>query len=211
MLNKKTMKTKIVLNLGSISNAQVLIDADHYTTDMTGNTHFTATDTVAQVATVKTAVTNLRTAINEPTSDTKTDDIAIARDALDRALRKLANKVEDLANDPSTPDANRVNIVHSAGMSVKNQVHPQKHIFTASNTDISGTVLLTAQGGAKANEWQYTTDIINFTGRVPVASTTKAHTEIPNLKKGTEYAFFHKAIVAGTNTDWEAPVILMVT
>jgi hypothetical protein len=71
-------------------------------------------------------------------------------------------------------------------------------------------VLLTAQGGANANEWQYTPDIVNYTGRIAVATTTKARTEIPNLKKGTEYAFFHKAIISGTNTDWEAPVILMV-
>lgn len=205
------MKVKVVLNLGGSSNAQVLIDADHYTTDMTGNAHFTAADIVAQVTAVKTEVTNLRTAINAPTSDAKTDDIRIARDALDRGLTKLAGKVEDVANDPATPDANRVDIVHSAGMNVKNQVHPQKHKFTVNNTDISGTVLLTAQGGANANEWQYTTDIINFTGRIPVATTTKAHTEIPNLKKGIEYAFFHKAIIAGTNTDWEGPVFLMVT
>ncbi len=205
------MKVKVVLNLGSSSNAQVLIDGDHYTTDMTGNAHFTAADITAQVTAVKTLVTNLRTAINAPTSDSKTDDIKIARDALDRGLTKLAGKVEDVANDPSTPDANRIDIVHSAGMSVKSQVHPQKHKFTAGNTEISGTVLLTAQGGANANEWQYTTDIINFTGRVPVATTTKAHTEIPNLKKGADYAFFHKAIISGTNTDWEGPVFLMVT
>jgi hypothetical protein len=204
------MKVKIVLGLQNSSNAEVLVDADHFSADMTGNSHFTAADITAQVTAVKTAVTNMRNAMNEATSDTKTDDIKVARDALDRALRKLANKVEDTANDASVIDANRVNLVHSAGMNVKDQVHPQKRQFAASNTDISGTVLLTAQGGANANEWQYTPDIVNYTGRIAVATATKARTEISNLKKGTEYAFFHKAIISGTNTDWEAPVILMV-
>jgi len=205
------MKVQVVLNLGSSSNAEVLVAADHYTTDMTGNTHFSAADITAQVTATKTAVTNLRAAINAVTSDTKTDDIRIARDVLDRNLTKLASKVEDVANDPSTSDGSRVDIVHSAGMSVKNQVHPQKHQFTADNGDVSGTVDLTAQGGANANEWQYTTDLINFTGKIAAPTTTKATTEIANLKKGTEYAFFHKAIISGVKTDWEGPVFLIVT
>ena len=65
------MKVQIVLDLQHSSNAQVLADADHYTTDMTGNANFTATDITAQVTVVKTAVLNLRAAMNEVTSDTK--------------------------------------------------------------------------------------------------------------------------------------------
>jgi len=205
------MKVQIALNLKGSSNAQILVDADHYTTDMTGNAHFAAAEIVAQVAATKTAITNLRTAINAPTSDTKTDDIKIAREALERNLTKLANKVSDVANDLTTPDANRIDIVHSAGMNAKGHAHPQKHKFTAINTEISGTVHLTAQGGANANDWQYTPDIINLSARIAAETTTTAHTDIPNLKKGTEYAFFHKAIIAGVKTDWEGPVFLTVT
>jgi hypothetical protein len=204
------MITKVVLNLGSSSNAQVLVDADHYTTSMTDNVLFTAADIVAQVTVTKTAVTALRAAINAPTSDTKTDNIGIARDVLDRALNKLAGKVEDIANDPATSDANRVDVVHSAGMNVKNQSRPQKRKFTATNGKISCSVILTAQGGANANEWQYTTDVVNFTGRVALPSTTAAKTEVADLKKSTEHAFFHKAIMTGEQTDWEGPIILMV-
>ncbi len=204
------MKIQIVLNLKECSNAEILIAGDHFVTDMTGNSHFTLADIVAQVTVVKNDVTGLRTAINAPTSDTKTDDIRVARDTLERAIKKLANKVEDLANDPATLDENRINIVHSAGMNAKNQAHPQKHKFTVANSEVSGTVNLTAQGGANANEWQYTSDVINFTNRVASPTTTKANTEIKNLKRGTEYAFFHKAIISGTATDWEAPLILMV-
>jgi hypothetical protein len=205
------MKVQVALNLQGSNNAQVLVDADNYVTNMTNNPNFSAPEIVAQVAVTKTSSASLRTVMAAPTSDTKTDDIRIARDVLDRNVTKLARQVEDVANDPSTPDANRVDIVHSAGMNVKSQVRPQRHKFTASNADVSGTVILTAQGGANAHEWQYTNDLTNFTGKIAATSTTTAHTEVSGLKKATEYAFFHKAIIAGVKTDWEGPVFLTVT
>src|SRR6185369_14558110 len=88
----KIMKVKIVLNLGSTSNAEVLVDAAHYTTNMTGNTLFAAADIVAQVTATVTATTNLRTAMTAPTSDVKTDNIAAARETLERNLNMLAAK-----------------------------------------------------------------------------------------------------------------------
>lgn len=205
------MKVQVVLYLKDRNNAEVLIDGDHYTTAMTNNPLFAAADIVAQVTATKTAITNLRAAINAPTSDTKTGNIKIARDVVDRNLAKLGNKVEDVANDPSVADANRENIVHSAGMSTKTAVHPQKRSFTVTNGDISGTVYLTAQGGARAHEWQYTADVKEFKDRIAADTTTKGSTEITGLKKGTEYAFFHKAIVPDTKTDWEGPLLLIVT
>ena len=205
------MKVQVVLNLRESNNAQILIDADHYTTCMTGNAYFAAQEIVTQVNNTKTAVTALRTAINAPTSDTKTGNIKIARDVLDRNLTRLANKVEDVANDPAVADANRENIVHSAGMNTKTQVHPQKRAFTVNNTDISGTVYLTAQGGARAHEWQYTTDVKEFKNRESATTTTKGAIELEGLKRGTEYAFFHKAVVPDTKTEWEGPLLLIVT
>jgi hypothetical protein len=204
------MKIKVALKLSICSNSQVLVNGDRYVNCMTGNAHFAAPATVELVTTCKTDVTNLRAAINAPMSDTKADNIRIARDALDRNLTMLAARVEEVANDPSIPDAQREEIVHSAGMEVKNQGRPGKHVFAAVNTALSGIAHLTATGGANAHEWEYTTDVINFTGRVSLPPTTKASTDVPNLKRGTEYAFFHKAITPEGETDWEGPVILLV-
>jgi len=205
------MKVQISLNLGSRSNAQILVDAEGYVNSMTDNADFAAPDIATQVGNTKTAVTKLRTTINAPTSDNKTDLVNAARDVLDRELTILKSKVEAVANNPSIPDANRLSIVHSAGMSEKTQSHPQKRVFTVSNTDISGTVLLFATGGAKAHEWQYTPDITTLKNRIASVTTTVAHTEISNLVKGTEYAFFHKAIIADEKTDWEGPIYLIIT
>ncbi|MFM9840116.1 MAG: hypothetical protein ACKVOQ_17755 [Cyclobacteriaceae bacterium] len=53
-------------------------------------------------------------------------------------------------------------------------------------------------------------DATNFTGRIAADTTTTASTDIVDLKIGTRYAFFHKAIVAGIATDWEGPLFITV-
>jgi hypothetical protein len=205
------MKIQIVLNLSSTSHAQVITDALRYTTCMTGNAYFTATDVVAQVNATIAATTAMQNVLSSPKSDTKKDNVLIARDVLDRDLIKLANKVEDIANDPNISDLTRLDVAHSAGMIVKGQKNPGRRQFRAVNSKISGTVIVTARGGAKAHEWQYTTDIVSYTGRIAVDSTTPAKTEIPNLTEATRYAFFHKPIISNTITEWEGPIILLVT
>jgi len=204
------MKVNVVLNLGSRSNAQVLVDAAHYTTNMTGNALFAAADIVAQVTATVTATTALRTAMTAPTSDTKTDNINVARETLDRNLTILAGKVEGVANNPTLVDDQRVGVVHGAGMEVKSVAPGKKRVFSVTNGDIEGSVHLTAPGGANAHEWQYTSDVVNFTGRIPASTTTASTTDITGLQSGTKYAFFHKSIMAGVSTDWEGPLYMKV-
>jgi hypothetical protein len=177
---------------------------------MTGNSHFADARIVAMVATCKTSVAGLRTAINAPTSDIRSDNISIARDVLDRNLTMLGAAVEEVANNPAIPDSQREEIVHSAGMEIKNQVHPTARVFRVINTGISGRVQLLARGNAKAHQWQYTEDVINYTGRIDIESTTTADTFAGNLTKGKEYAFFHKPIKPKVHTEWEGPVLLLV-
>lgn len=205
------MKVKIVLNLSSTSNAQVLVDATHYTTNMTGNALFAAADIVAQVAATVTATTNLRNAMNAPLTDVKTDSINAAREALDRNLNILAAKVEAVANSPTLVENQRIGIVHSAGMEVKAQAIPKKRVFSVTIGSTEGSVHLTASGGANAHEWQYTSDVDNFTNRVALVTTTRSTIDLSGLKRGSQYAFFHKSIVSGVATDWEGPLITIVS
>lgn len=204
-------KVLVALKMKAKSNSELIENADHYTGIMTGNATFAAADIVAQVTLTKTAITSLRNAINAVISENKTDLINISRDVLERNLTKLAGKVEDLANDPTTPDINRENVVHAAGMELRTRTIPKKRIFTAENTPISGSVVLVAQGGANAHEWQYTTDTDNYTNRIAAKTTTGGKVTIPGLSKATEYAFFHKPIKANEELDWEGPVFLVVT
>ncbi len=179
------MKAQVNLGLKDKSNAQLLVDSDTYTGAMTSNPNFTAADVVAQVTATKTATTNMRTACNVPKSDVKEDNITIARDALERNLTILSHKVEDAANSPSTPDLSRVEVVHSTMMNEKNHPAPQKHKFTVTNTAVSGTVHLTAEGMVNGHNWEYTSDVINFTNKIAVEPTTKSYTDITGLVKKT--------------------------
>lgn len=205
------MKIQISLGLDSKSNGQLLIDGDTYTRDMANSAYFTVADIVAQVNLTKTSITNFRNAVNAPTSDTKKDTINSTRDDLERNLKALANKVEIVANAPTTKEADRITVIHSAGMDAQDHPAPKKHTFGVENTDAHGTVLLKALGRMRAHLWEYTPDVINFTGRIFVDPTTVAHTEIPNLRKATEYAFFHMGIKAKTKPVWEGPILLVVT
>jgi len=205
------MKARIALYLSSTNNAQVLVDATHYTTNMTGNTLFAAADIVAQVTATITATTGLHTAMNAPTSDSKMDTINAARETLDRNLIILAGKVEGVANSPTLIDDQRIGVIHSAGMEVRGKGMPKKRVFTVENGDVDGSVSLTAQGGANAHEWQYTTDVINYSGRVAANTTTVGITDVTGLERGTKYAFFHKPIISGVKTDWEGPLFIIVS
>jgi len=206
------MKANPKLDLANRSHAEVVVDSGNYTTAMTGNSRFSAPAIVAQIAAVISATTALSDALKAPTSDTKTDDINIARAALDYQLDKLAGMVADVANEPTVPDDQRVAIVHSAHMDAQGHNHPQKHTFTVKNTEISGTVHLTAEGGdAVAHEWEHTYDILTFLNRVHEESTSRADTYVEGLTKKAEVAFFHKPIIAGRKTVWEGPIFLVIT
>lgn len=202
------MKVHVKLALHEKSNAQILVDTDNYTNDMTASTYFTAASIVAQVTATKNAATNMRTKITAAYSHTYAGDVKTAREGLERQLNLLASLVDGVANDPAVLDANRLNIIHAAGMHEKNTHHPGRHKFTVKNGTVLGTVLITAEGGAKSNEWAYTADVINFTNRIPLETTTVAHTEATGLLPNTEYAFFHKGIHVHGNKVWEGPLII---
>ena len=205
------MKVKVALFLASTSNAAILVNATHYTNNMTGNSLFSAADIVAQVTATVTATTNLRTAMNQATSDTKMAAIKIARDVLDRQLTILANKVEAIANNPTIPDEQRISIIRSAGMNFKNAASHRKRVFAVENSKIGGVVDLVAAGGVNAHEWQYELDTDNNPQRIAVPTTTVGYTEITGLTRGAKYAFFHKPIVPGETTKWEGPLYLIVS
>ena len=204
------MKVQIALKLEEMNHAEMLQSSDFYISSMTGNNYFKAAEVVAQVTKVKNSSTALKTATMLPATDTKTNTVDKARDVLNRDVTKLKNMVQDIANDPAVADSDRENIVLSAGMNMKAQKHRSQRIFSVTHNGISGSVILTAKGGAKAHEWQYTEDLDNYANREATSTTTVAKTEIKGLKRGIEYAFFHKAIFTGEDTEWEGPVCYIV-
>lgn len=209
------MKVKVNLGLYEKSDAQVIIEGKQIALKMEGNTNFNqAGNPITPALSVLTAAINeLETALAaaQDTGTAPTQVLRQKRHVVDTLLTKLGHYVEDTANDAALTDDKREGVVVSAGMAVKVRSSRKKQHFEAKNTDLSGTVRLAAEGVDRgAHEWQYTTDVINFTNRISVDSTTTAHINIFGLVSGTKYAFFHKVITAGEKNDWEGPVFLMV-
>ncbi|MDP4207918.1 MAG: hypothetical protein Q8928_03785 [Bacteroidota bacterium] len=200
------MRVSIVTNLRQKNNAEVIVLAGGYISNMTNNPKFGSNELINQVGTVQAKSNELSGLMNRTLYEGKSTDVAIARDNLDREITILCNMVEAVANSSSTPDGERISIVHSAGMDIKTQGVRSKRVFSVSNGDLSGMVKLLAEGGAQAHEWQYTADVDKFTNRVAAITTTKSSTEISGLGKG-DYAFFHKAIFSDKVVDWEGPIV----
>jgi hypothetical protein len=204
------MHIEINLSLGDYNDAELLVLCDTYVAQMTGNPLFAAPQMVAQVANVAHAVTTLRNSINAIETLDKRDLIGKASDALRRTVTKLKNMVQDQANDPDVADIDRESIVHGAAMVIKIHGERTSNFFKAIHGIISGTIKLVAHGSVNGHQWKYTFDTKEYTNCIHLDSTTIAEIEITDLPVKTEVACFHRAVVAGTKTDWEGPVIITV-
>jgi hypothetical protein len=206
----KKMKINIKLGQTKLSHLEAMANVEHYNSNMQTNPLFQAQDIVDQLAKVNTSFNTLHNSIIAPYTENKTNNVNAARDDLNREVTDLKNKVQGIANKPGLSDEERLGITHAAGMSDKTKIIHSARIFKVLNGDISGTVILLARGGAVSNNWQYTTDIKEFTGRITIDGTSKASTEVSGLPIKTDVAFFHQPVFRGVKSNWEGPVIITV-
>ena len=90
----------------------------------------------------------------------------------------------------------------------KHKPNPKKHVFSGKIGSVPTSILLSAEGGANAHEWAYAADLVNFSDRDNLESTTVAHTVVEGLNRKTDYAFFHKAVYPGNANVWEGPIFV---
>lgn len=204
------MTVKVNLGLSKLSLEKLVFESLDYCNSMSASAYYAAAHIVSFIVVVRTSITNLSNAMNAPTSDTKTDDIKAARVVLEKNVTKLGTIVENTANDPAVEDIYRVAIVHASGMRVKGQAHPQKHSFNVKNTDVSGKVMMYAEGGVNAHEWEYASDLNNLNNRTHLRATTAGHNELDSLIPGNEYAFYHAPVTPDGPHDFEGPIYLRV-
>ncbi|GHN02292.1 hypothetical protein WSM22_37810 [Cytophagales bacterium WSM2-2] len=149
--------------------------------------------------------------MSAPNTKEKTSTVKAARDGLDHELTVLASMVEAAANDPAVRDDQRVPIVQSAGMDVKSKGGGKSKLqFAVAQGGSSGSVILTAEAGARGHEWRSTPDIEKYENQTPLATTTLSRVEVTGLTVGIKMAFFHRPIIPGKNTDWEGPIIFEI-
>jgi hypothetical protein len=200
------MNIQIVLNLKTRNNADVIAMANRYVANLKGNSLLNSAAIVKQTEVVKTLADALSDLMCKPVYEAKAANLRVSRENLDRELTILAGQVEAVANSSSTIDSDRIGIVESVGMDIKTYPSRSKRVFAVTNGNISGSVKLVAEGGARAHEWQYTSDLVNFTNRIAAQTTVRGSSEITGLSKGV-YAFFHKPIYSDRVVDWEGPII----
>jgi hypothetical protein len=204
---EKFMKINVVLNLASTTNAELAAAASNYTQCISSDPTFPEADFKSLVTQVNTSNTRFQSLMMAPISESKTEDVRAAREDLELSLQVLANEVEALANKKGLTDDERVAVVHRAGMQVKAKAPKKKRTFDVVAGDAPGTAEMTAEGGPRAHEWQMTHDVVNFTSRVQLPTTTAGITTVTGLQPGTVYAFYHRGVVAGKVQEWEGPIL----
>ena len=149
--------------------------------------------------------------------DTAASKEAIARTRVagavtDRDLAVRALKV-DLNNERSYVElvanadpANASQIAQDAGMSLHKRTAPNKPPLAVKAGATSGSVKVVAKAtkGAKANDWQLSTD--GGKTWVDLPSTTKAETSVANLTPGTLVQVRQRVFTKAGLSDWSIPV-----
>ena len=166
---------------------------------MNGNTNFP--NSAAKVATLKADIgildsTESGLLTNPPTTTVEGRNAAMEQVKAD--LRSLRNDVQVVAD--ATPAQAEV-LAKSAGMNVKATTIRQKVSNDAYNGDVSGTIILTAEGGGP-HEWQMSKDQIAITN---LPATTGAKAKAISLTVDDILYFRNRPILkGGQEADWSA-------
>lgn len=113
------------------------------------------------------------------------------RDAALRVVMKDLKEILYMVQAAANADrANAVSIIQSAGFGIKNIYLRKKMQTDALNTEIAGTVLLTADGG-RSHEWQMSKDQITI---ITLPSTDNAQTFVKDLTPGDVWYFRTKKV-----------------
>ncbi len=198
---------QIVLNLPK-SVAALIVRASNIHDNMAANakTFPTPTPTLAVFATDITNLTTLEAAVKN-----RTKGAAVTRNAALKVvvvdLHKLVSYVDGLAN--ADPD-NAAAIAEQAGMAVKKTAVRTKPSLATKQTS-SGAVHVVAKAtkGAKANNWQYSTDGGKTWTSAP--TSTKSSTVITGLTPGATLTVRHQPVTKAGPLDWSQPVTAIVT
>jgi hypothetical protein len=164
---------------------------------MNGNTNFP--DSAAKVAVLKTDIDTLDSTesgllTNPPTTTVEARNAAMEKVKAD--LRGLRNDVQVVTD--ATPAQAEV-LAKSAGMNVKQVSVQQKRINDAKSGDVSGSVILTADGGGP-HEWQMSKDQVTI---INLPATSGAKTTVSNLTPGEIWYFRNRPILTqGVEGDW---------
>lgn len=188
--------------------ADKIVRAQSILARLTGNATFPIATwpvnvvSLAQFGTDVTALVNTESALKNRTGTSAARNAAMATVMAD--LRSLLYMVQ-LKADANL--ANAATIITGAGFAVKTVSIKQKQKNDAQNTEVLGSVFLTAEGTGH-HEWQMSKDKVTITALPP---TSVAHTFVSGLTTGNVWYFRnHKVNTPKTTYNWSPWVELTV-
>ena len=203
---KTTQKPLVALSLPKPAPALITY-ATRIVTCMTGNAAFPSP--VPALTEVTTAINSLQNA--ETAALARTKGAVTTRNEQRAALVALLKHLKAYIQVQADANAeNAASIIESAGVAVTKTAVRRPRVFAAKPGTNSGTVeLVTAAAGRRASyEWQYSAD--GGKTWVSVPSTLQARTTVTGLTPGSTVEFRFKSVVKAGESDWSAPVSLLV-
>ena len=123
---------------------------------------------------------------------------------LKQDVEQIRGMVQGVANTMPTLAAT---IIESAGFFVNGKGGNSKRQNAAFNTEIPGTILLTADGKGH-HDWQMSKDMVNITS---LPSTSTSQTTVPNLKLGDTWYFRSKKVDTKKKTyNWCGWILIII-
>ena len=203
---KTTHKPLVALTLPRPVPALITY-ATRIVTQMTGNAAFPTP--VPALTEVTAAINSLQNA--ETAALARTKGAVTTRNEQRAALVALLQHLKAYIQVRADANAeNAASIIESAGVAVRKMPARKPRVFAAKPGTNSGTVeLITAAAGRRASyEWQYSAD--GGKTWVTVPSTLQARTTVTGLTPGSTVEFRFKSVVKAGESDWSAPVSLLV-
>jgi hypothetical protein len=203
------MKIQIKLGFNDISNSNAVINGKLYADGVADNAFFPQEAVKDQGTVVLTATGNLKTALEQPKSPTRTSGINAARAAWEKEVTTLTNLEENVVNGANVADDVKIQMVQSANREVVGHTPRQKYDFTVNRGPNSGEVVFTAETkDAVAHLYTWTSDTVHFANKADPWESAGAKTTATGVPVDDELAFFHKAIFHTKRMDWEGPIFL---
>ena len=202
---------QIKLGFNKIDNANAVTKGGQYAEGVVDNVYFTDQEINDKGADVFTASDDLKKALQQPKSSTRSSGIVVARIDWETEVRALTKLQQKVINDAEVSDEVKVEMIKSANREVAKQGANHKYKFTGKRGKNSGEVEFTAVNDeAVAHLFTWTDDLENFTNKADPWTSTGAKTTAEGVPVEKRLALFHKGIYAKKRMDWEGPIFLTV-
>ena len=188
--------------------ADKIVRAQAIQSKLTGNANFPVASWPANIVSLTQYGNDVIALVNAETAAVnKTGTVAARNAALTVVLTDLRALKSMVQVKADANPSNAANIILNAGFVVVTRNSQSKRQNEALNTEVLGTVLLTADS-AGHHEWQMSKDMVTL---VNLPATTTSTTQVENLNQGDVWYFRNRKVnTKKTTHNWSAWIKLII-